>query len=178
MKAAGTEAEFRKRLKEGKPFELKPKSAITIAKLPGAGAPLMQIFGTGDEVNQMLIFAVSEVSEAMLAAGNKKEQVKEFWTGAVEMAVELADENDPEKRKEKEISVEKIEIACKEVLKITEEELKEMEKIAQQQMEYFNPLKMETAGWQHELGQHNKRVVKKIRELKETLEAGANIKQP
>lgn len=61
---------------------------------------------------------------------------------------------------------------CKQVLKITEDEIAEVKKIYEGQLSYINPLKMATTGKQHELGEHNKQVLEKLLELKAVLESG------
>ena len=51
------------------------------------------------------------------------------------------------------------------VLSITDEEFEELETMAQEQCDYFNPLKCATTALQHALGAHNKRMIKCLREL-------------
>lgn len=67
---------------------------------------------------------------------------------------------------------------CRNVLKITDEEIAECREIARGQQEYFSPLRMATTSWQHELGEHNNKVLDKLLELKEILEQGADISSP
>ena len=69
----------------------------------------------------------------------------------------------------------KIHKICKEVLKITDEEIEELREIAKRQEEYFSPLKMATAAKQNALGKHNNAVLDKLIELKEVIEQGASI---
>lgn len=61
---------------------------------------------------------------------------------------------------------------CKQVLKITEDEITEVKEIYEGQLSYINPLKMATTGKQRELGEHNKQVLEKLLELKAVLESG------
>ena len=72
----------------------------------------------------------------------------------------------------------KINEICKKVLSITDEELAEMDKIAKDQLSYNHPMKMATVRWQHELGEHNKAVLKGLRKLRETIRKGADILPP
>ena len=67
---------------------------------------------------------------------------------------------------------------CKNVLKITDEEVSELREIAKQQQEYCHPLKMATTAWQNELGKYNDKVLDKILELKAVLEQGSSIQAP
>lgn len=64
---------------------------------------------------------------------------------------------------------------CEDILKITDEEIKEIDEICKEQMDYMSPLKMGTTRRQHELGKYNKEVLDKILELKQILESGADI---
>lgn len=66
---------------------------------------------------------------------------------------------------------------CRNVLKITDEEVSELREIARQQQEYFQPLKMATTAWQNALGNHNNKVLDKLLELKEVLEQDASISE-
>lgn len=64
---------------------------------------------------------------------------------------------------------------CEDVLKITDEEIEEIRKIARGQEAYFSPLKCATTAKQNALGKHNNMVLDKLLELKEVIEAGADI---
>ena len=61
---------------------------------------------------------------------------------------------------------------CKNILAITDEEIKEMADICQQQINYIHPFKYATARKQNELGEYNKKVLGKLVELKELLKSG------
>ena len=74
--------------------------------------------------------------------------------------------------------VKRIDRVCKDILMISNDDFAEMEEIIEQQLNYINPLRMATTGYKNQLGRHNRDVVNKLRELKEILEAGANIKPP
>lgn len=64
---------------------------------------------------------------------------------------------------------------CEEVLTVSEDEIKELRDIAAGQKEYMQPLKMATTRRQHELGEHNDKVLDKLLELKEVIESGSDI---
>lgn len=63
---------------------------------------------------------------------------------------------------------------CEDTLRITDEEIKEIKDIYEQQINYMSPLKMATTRKQNELGQYNKQVLEKILELKKLLEVGVS----
>ena len=52
------------------------------------------------------------------------------------------------------------------VRQLTDEDFKEFEETIKQQEEYYNPLKMATVNKQRELAEHNKKMVKCLKELK------------
>lgn len=64
---------------------------------------------------------------------------------------------------------------CAEILEITDEEVEEMREIIRAQKEYSHPFKCATVGWQHELGEHNEKVLNKLLELKALIESGETI---
>lgn len=66
---------------------------------------------------------------------------------------------------------------CEDVLKIKDEEVEEMREVIRGQKEYFHPLKYATAQWQHDLGEHNEKVLNKVLELKALIESGANLEK-
>lgn len=72
----------------------------------------------------------------------------------------------------------KIEKLCKAIHELTDEDFREADEIIRGQLEYCHPFKMATAKWQHDLGEHNAAVIAKLRELKEVIKQGANIKRP
>lgn len=74
--------------------------------------------------------------------------------------------------------MEKINRICKAVLKLTEEDFGEVEKIIEQQCTYNHSLKNGTVIWQRELAEHNTKVLEKLRELKDTIKQGETIKKP
>jgi hypothetical protein len=74
--------------------------------------------------------------------------------------------------------VKEIEKVCKAVLKLQYEDFIAMDKVAQEQSEYTNPLKMATVKWQHELSIHNKRVMVALRNLQKAIQDGQTIQKP
>lgn len=52
------------------------------------------------------------------------------------------------------------------VRQLTDEDFKEFEETIKQQEEYYNPFKMATVNKQRELAEHNKKMVKCLKELK------------
>ena len=58
------------------------------------------------------------------------------------------------------------------VLSITDEEFQDLETMAQEQCDYVNPLKCATTARQHVLGEHNKKMISYLRDLKNTLLIG------
>jgi len=69
----------------------------------------------------------------------------------------------------------KLNAICKKALTITDAELREIEELAHDQMAYLHPLKMAAAAKMHALGQHNMAVATKLRELRDTIAAGAKL---
>ena len=67
---------------------------------------------------------------------------------------------------------------CRKTVKVTDEELAELEEMAKTQLEYISPLRMATMAWQHALGNHNLAVVAKVRELRDLIRQGEQIEKP
>lgn len=61
---------------------------------------------------------------------------------------------------------------CKDVVKVTDEEVAELRGIYKEQLAYTHPLKMATVGKQHRLGDYNRKVMRKLMELKKIIENG------
>lgn len=59
---------------------------------------------------------------------------------------------------------------CKAVLKLTDADFTEVEKMYEEQASYCHPLKMAKASKQHELGSHNQRVVEALKALRSTIQ--------
>jgi|GEM_PF-3186485 len=75
-------------------------------------------------------------------------------------------------------AIDKIKQICNDILSVTDEELKEAENVARNQMEYFSPLKNATMGWQYRLGEYNMEVLTVLRNLRDTIKKGENIEEP
>lgn len=58
------------------------------------------------------------------------------------------------------------------VNEITDNDFKELEDMIKGQKEYYNPLKMATTINQHELAEHNEKVVETIKKLKTLVNKG------
>ena len=61
---------------------------------------------------------------------------------------------------------------CRNIRKVTDEELAELGVEAARQLSYMHPLKMGTAAKQCALGQYNMGVIQKLRELRDFINAG------
>jgi hypothetical protein len=72
-------------------------------------------------------------------------------------------------------SIEEVNKVCKSVLKLTEEDLKAVEDMANEQARYTHPFKMKTAEKQHCLGSYNQQVIRAIKDLHCILKTGADI---
>lgn len=64
---------------------------------------------------------------------------------------------------------------CRDVLRVDEAEVAELERMSNQQCAYLSPLKMATSARQHALGRHNLIVIAKYRELREAIETGKEL---
>ena len=64
---------------------------------------------------------------------------------------------------------------CRDVLRVDEKEVAELEEMANGQCAYLSPLKMATSARQHALGRHNLAVIAAYRELRQILEDGKEI---
>ena len=72
----------------------------------------------------------------------------------------------------------KINDICLSVLKLTDDDFKEVETAILSQKSYSHPLKNATVKWQHDLAEHNQRVLDAVRNLKNVIEQGKDIKKP
>ena len=72
----------------------------------------------------------------------------------------------------------KINDICMSVLKLTDDDFKEVENAILSQKSYSHPLKNATVRWQHDLAEHNQRVLDAVRNLKIVIEQGKDIKEP
>ena len=62
---------------------------------------------------------------------------------------------------------------CKQVLKTSDEEIVELDRLAADQTEYIHPLKYAKAARLHDCGSHNQRVLAQFKALRDVLKAGA-----
>jgi len=58
---------------------------------------------------------------------------------------------------------------CRNIRKVTDQELAEAEEMAKGQLADFSPLKMATQGRQHALGKHNLEVIARVRALRDII---------
>jgi hypothetical protein len=72
-------------------------------------------------------------------------------------------------------SIYEIEKVCKAVMKLNEDDFSKMVGVIKQQEEYNHPLKMGTVARQKQISEHNRRVLNKLIELRETILSGENI---
>ena len=70
-------------------------------------------------------------------------------------------------------SVEKVHELCCLVLTLTEEDFSEVEKMAREQTDYVNPLKLERQTKFNDMGDHNMNVLAALKNLKQVLVNGA-----
>lgn len=64
---------------------------------------------------------------------------------------------------------------CKSALKLQDSDFVAMEEVITQQDEYNSPLKMATTIRQGKLAEHNRRVIAKLKELREVILSGSGI---
>jgi hypothetical protein len=64
----------------------------------------------------------------------------------------------------------KVNKICKGIMHLTEEDFEAIEYLADQQMAYMHPLKMATQAKLNDLGVHNRRVAKGLRNMKAAIE--------
>ena len=69
----------------------------------------------------------------------------------------------------------KINNICKNILKITEEEVEELRDSFDEQVNYIHPLKHATAKKYNKLGSYNHKVLDKMLELKELIKGGKEL---
>ena len=58
---------------------------------------------------------------------------------------------------------------------LTDEDFNRLETMTQKQLDYFNPLKKETTIKNHEIGNHNRKVITCLKKLKEIFDNGKDI---
>lgn len=65
---------------------------------------------------------------------------------------------------------------CRDVLRVEDAEIEQLQEMAQNQLDYLSPLKMATSAHQHALGKHNLAVIEKFKELRAVIQSGAAIR--
>lgn len=71
--------------------------------------------------------------------------------------------------------IKEINKVCKAVLKLTDADFEQVKLMAEGQINYLSPLKPATSSSQHQLGEHNTRVLNALRSLQEIIKSGENI---
>lgn len=77
LKEAGSEEEFKARLKEGQAFRLKEKAGFHVISIDENRPPLVQAVGDSDLIAQMLAFAISEIIESSVKMEFRANRPKE-----------------------------------------------------------------------------------------------------
>lgn len=85
LKEAGSEEEFKARLKEGQAFRLKEKAGFHVISIDENRPPLVQVVGDSDLIAQMLAFAISE--ESSVKNGVPREQAEGMFRIALELGI-------------------------------------------------------------------------------------------
>lgn len=91
MSTAATKEEFEKLLKEGKPFQLKPKHSITVASIDEAQPPIVQIQGDFKVISSMFFYALSEIMHNAEKHGMPREEIRLHFHEGVELAYNLSE---------------------------------------------------------------------------------------
>ncbi len=63
-------------------------------------------------------------------------------------------------------SIQKVNKVCKDILKLSEVDIEEAEKMAQEQIEYIHPLKYAKASKFHKMGNNNKKILTALKNLR------------
>lgn len=87
LKEAGSEEEFKARLKEGKVFRLKEKAGFHVISIDENRPPLVQVVGDNVLIAQMLAFAISEIIENSVKNGVPREQAEGMFRIALELGI-------------------------------------------------------------------------------------------
>ena len=88
-------------------------------------------------------------------------------------------ENYYEKSRETpQVEMNKIDVLCCQALQITDQDIKDMRDIIEDQRDFMIPLMPATTEWQHQLADYNERVLEKVLELKALIVSGESIVQP
>lgn len=91
MSTAATKEEFEKLLKEGKPFQLKPKHSITVASIDETKPPIVQIQGDFKVISSMFFYALSEIMHNAEKHGMPREEMRLHFHEGVELAYKLSE---------------------------------------------------------------------------------------
>lgn len=87
LKEAGSEEEFKARLKEGQAFRLKEKAEFHVISIDENRPPLVQVVGDNALIAQMLAFAISEIIESSVKNGVPREQAEGMFRIALEIGI-------------------------------------------------------------------------------------------
>ena len=87
LKEAGSEEEFKARLKEGKAFRLIEKAGFHVISIDENRPPLVQVVGDNVLIAQMLAFAISEIIENSVKNGVPREQAEGMFRIALELGI-------------------------------------------------------------------------------------------
>ena len=87
LKEAGSEEEFKARLKEGQAFRLKEKAGFHVISIDENRPPLVQVVGDSNLIAQMLAFAISEIIENSVKNGVPSEQAEGMFRIALELGI-------------------------------------------------------------------------------------------
>lgn len=87
LKEAGSEEEFKARLKEGQAFGLKEKAGFHVISIDENRPPLVQVVGDSELIAQMLAFAISKIIESSVKNGVPREQAEGMFRIALELGI-------------------------------------------------------------------------------------------
>lgn len=87
LKEAGSEEEFKARLKEGRAFRLKEKAGFHVISIDENRPPLVQVVGDSDLIAAMLAFAISEIIESSVKNGVPRKQAEGMFRIALESGI-------------------------------------------------------------------------------------------
>lgn len=90
LKEAGSEEEFKARLKEGQAFRLKEKAGFHVISIDENRPPLVQVVGDSNMIAQMLAFAISEIIESSVKDGVPREQAEGMFQIALELGIAIS----------------------------------------------------------------------------------------
>jgi hypothetical protein len=73
---------------------------------------------------------------------------------------------------DKSVAISNVSKTCKQILKLTDYDLKCCEEMAQEQIEYTHPLKMGKAQRLYQTGNNNMRIIEALKNLQEIIKSG------